>query len=94
MSEEQQLQEQIDDNLPEIPIYDMIILPCPVCNKRPKIKRDGGYESSGFGAWCIIQCKPFLKQPHLRIESGKSTWERAYKYAVQDWNNAVRKMLE
>lgn len=85
MNEEPQSQEFIND---------MIILPCPICNKRPKIKRDYNYESSVFGAYCTIQCKPLLKQLHLKVECGKRTWERAYKYAIQDWNISVRKMLE
>lgn len=31
--------------------------PCPVCGKQPKIIRDIGYETSGFGAWRTIQYK-------------------------------------
>lgn len=62
------------------------IKPCPVCGKQPKVKRDIGYEISGFGAWCIIQCKPLLGKAHLKIEEGKSTWTRAYQCAVERWN--------
>ena len=65
------------------------ILPCPVCGKMPKIKRDYGYESAAFGALCTIQCKPFLKKPHLRIEEGKAMWQYAYLYGVEHWNEAV-----
>lgn len=60
--------------------------PCPVCGKQPKVFRDIGYETSGFGAWCTIQCKPFLRKPHLKIEEGKATWERALKYGIERWN--------
>ena len=63
--------------------------PCPFCGKTPKIKRDIGYETSGFGAWCTIQCKPFLRKPHLKIEEGKSTWDRALKYSIEHWNRRV-----
>lgn len=63
--------------------------PCPFCGKTPKIKRDIGYETSGFGAWCTIQCKPFLRKPHLKIEEGKSTWDRALKYGIEHWNRRV-----
>ena len=63
--------------------------PCPVCGKHPKIIRDIGYETSGFGAWCIIQCKPFLCKPHLKYEEGKSTWDRALIYAIEGWNRRV-----
>lgn len=63
--------------------------PCPVCGRYPKIKRDYGYEQSGFGAWCTIQCKPFLQKPHLKIEEGKSTWERALNYGIEHWNRRV-----
>lgn len=67
------------------------IKPCPVCGKRPKVKRDIGYETSGFGAWCIIQCKPLLRKAHLKIEEGKSTWKRAYQCAVERWNKEALK---
>lgn len=60
--------------------------PCPVCGKQPKIIRDIDYETYGFGAWCTIQCKPFLRKPHLKHEEGKSTWDRAFKYAIEAWN--------
>ena len=60
--------------------------PCPFCGKQPKVLRDIGYETCGFGAWCTIQCKPFLRKPHLKIEEGKSTWERALKYGIERWN--------
>lgn len=60
--------------------------PCPICGKRPRIKRDIGYETSGFGAWCTIQCKPFLRKPHLKVEHGKSIWDRAFLYAAYEWN--------
>lgn len=62
---------------------------CPVCGRRPKIKRDYYYESAGFGAWCTIQCKPFLRKPHLKVEEGKALWERALKYAVERWNKVT-----
>ena len=63
--------------------------PCPVCGKLPKIKRDYSYESAGFGAWCTIQCKPFLRKPHLKIEEGKASWERALLYGAERWNRMV-----
>lgn len=60
--------------------------PCPVCGKQPKIYRDFAYEDAGFGAWCTIECKPFLRKPHLKIESGKAFWKRALVGAVDSWN--------
>lgn len=62
------------------------INPCPVCGKMPKVIRDYGYEQSGFGAWCTIVCKPLIGKPHLKVEQGKSTYIRAFKYAVKEWN--------
>ena len=59
---------------------------CPKCGKIPKIKRDYGYETQGFGAWCTIVCKPFFRKPHLKVEEGKASWERALKYATEAWN--------
>lgn len=60
--------------------------PCPVCGKQPKIYRDYNYEISGFGSWCTIECKPFLRKPHLMVECGKSLWGRALVGAVDMWN--------
>lgn len=68
------------------------IMACPICGKQPRIKRDYGYESSGFGAWCTIQCKPIFRKPHLKIEEGKASWDRAFKYAIVHWNEAVAEM--
>jgi hypothetical protein len=67
-------------------VYDINLKPCPVCGKKPRIKRDPGYEYAGFGAWCTIQCKPFLRKPHLKIEEGKASWDRALQYAAERWN--------
>lgn len=64
--------------------------PCPICGKRPKIIRDYTYEGSMFGAWCTIQCKPFLRKPHLKVEAGKAKWERALNCAVDRWNKEER----
>ena len=63
------------------------IKPCPVCGKSPKIYRDIGYESSMLGAWCVIKCKPFFRKPHKQTEVGKSSWERALKAAITNWND-------
>jgi hypothetical protein len=60
--------------------------PCPICGRSPKIKRDYSYEASGFGSWCTIQCKPLFRKPHLKVEEGKSTWDRALEYAMIRWN--------
>lgn len=59
---------------------------CPFCGKKPKIYRDISSEMSGHGAWCIIQCKPMFRKPHLKIEEGKALWKRAFEYAVKEWN--------
>ena len=64
--------------------------PCPFCGKFPTIKRDYGYELSGFGAFCTIQCKPFLRKPHLKIEEGKASWERALRSGIEHWNRMAR----
>lgn len=59
--------------------------PCPVCGKMPKIIRDYTYEMNGFGAWCIIRCKPLFKT-HMKVEVGKASWNRALSYALEEWN--------
>lgn len=68
-----------------------ILEPCPVCGKQPKVKRDYGYEGSGFGAWCVIQCKPLFRKPHLKAEQGKAQWYRALKYAAIEWNEKAKR---
>ena len=68
------------------------IFPCPICGKMPKIKRDYSYEGIGFGAWCTIYCKPFLKKPHLKIEEGKASWKPALHYGIKHWNEEVKKL--
>jgi hypothetical protein len=61
-------------------------VPCPVCGKQPRIYRDYGYEESGFGAWCTIECKPLFRKPHLKVECGKAEWKRALMGAVEGWD--------
>ena len=68
------------------------VMRCPICGKEPKVIRDLAYESSGYGAWCIIQCKPFMRKPHLKIEEGKSTWDRALQYGAERWNRLANKI--
>ena len=63
--------------------------PCPVCGKFPKIKRDYCYEEMSYGARCTIQCKPFLRKPHLKVEEGKASWDRALKCGIEHWNRRV-----
>lgn len=60
--------------------------PCPVCGKEPKVIRDIAYEVSWLGTWCTIQCKPFMRRPHLKIQRGASTWERALEFGIEYWN--------
>lgn len=60
--------------------------PCKICGKYPKVYRDFGYEESGFGAWCTIECRPFLRKPHCKIEEGKADFKRAFEYATNRWN--------
>lgn len=64
---------------------------CPICGRMPIIKRDFGYETSGFGAWCTICCRPFLRT-HLKVEEGKASWARALNYAVEEWNRMVEQL--
>lgn len=67
---------------------------CPVCGKEPRVKRDQSYEAAGFGARCTIQCKPFLRKPHLRVESGKSQFQRAFEEAAEAWNRRADDQAE
>ena len=63
-----------------------ILNPCPKCGRTPKLYRDFGYEESGFGAWCTIECKPLFKRPHFTVEQGNAQWGRAVGRAVAIWN--------
>lgn len=70
-------------------MIEIVLRACPICGKEPKVKRDYGYESLGFGGWCTIQCKPFLRKFHLITESGKASYQRAFKEAAEWWNQEV-----
>lgn len=70
-------------------VYDVMngfLNACPVCGKAPKVYREFAYEHSGFGSWCTIECKPFLRKPHFKVESGKASWKRALMGASDMWN--------
>ena len=70
-----------------IPITsDIDLYPCKVCGKIPKVYRDPAYETAGYGAWCTVRCKPLFRKSHCTIESGKSTWDRAFADAINRWN--------
>jgi hypothetical protein len=60
--------------------------PCPICGKQPKAYSDLGYAANGFGAWVTLECKPFLRIPHKRVECGKASERRAYEGAIEIWN--------
>ena len=60
--------------------------PCPICGKQPYVIRDFNSEKAMFGAWCVIQCKPFFRKSHLRVLSGKASWKRAFDEAIKTWN--------
>ena len=66
---------------------EITLRPCPVCGKNPKVRRDPAYEAAGYGAWCTIKCKPFLRRPHRVAESGKASFQRAYEDAARRWND-------
>ena len=66
----------------------IVLKPCPICGKRPRVIRDCGYEINGFGAWCTIMCGTLVKRHHI-VEEGKDTWDRALYYASLRWNKMV-----
>lgn len=69
-------------------IYDLIAEmsnPCPVCGRQPKI-----YRSSMNGENCTFECKPFLRKPHLKVESAKADWKRALVEACNEWNRRTK----
>ena len=68
--------------------------PCPICGKAPKIFISLDFSQFGFGGYGVVQCKPFLRKPHLRIESGGPSAEWAEQSAIQNWNQEVNRILE
>ena len=41
-----------------------------------------------------IKCKPMFRKAHRKVESGKSTWERAKYYASLTWNTRAAVEME
>ena len=58
--------------------------PCPICGRIPKVYIEE--LGAGWGSWCTILCKKPFKKPHLKIEEGKASLDRAIMYAVNIWN--------
>lgn len=62
---------------------------CPVCGKKPKIRRESCYERGWLTECCIIECKPFLRKAHKRVEETWISWEGALSAATGAWNRGV-----
>ena len=63
--------------------------PCPVCGKKPKISI-GGFCEAGFSRYrCVVECTPFLRKPHLKVEEVWYSAEGAENIAVNEWNRSV-----
>jgi hypothetical protein len=71
-------------------IYTGFLNPCPVCGKYPKVYFDPTSLFIGLGTIVEIKCKPFLKKEHLSVWSGKATFERALKEAVDFWQEETK----
>lgn len=55
---------------------------CPVCGKPPKVKKT-------LTGKTIIQCKPFLKNAHMRIETPYADFLNPKSKALGAWNASV-----
>lgn len=67
---------------------DTILRPCPVCGKQPRVSVS---YAPGHGGWCAIQCKPFLRKPHLKVEEGKALLNSAIRRARVRWNQEAER---
>jgi len=65
-----------------------LLLPCPKCGKKPKIKVLN-YGQGGMGATVRIQCKPFLRDPHISTTHTVASLGHAIGCAVTGWNYEV-----
>ena len=68
-------------------------LPCPICGKQPKVIAFLDFNTVGFGASCVVQCKPFLRKAHLKAECNNVSNEWAEQTAIYEWNQLVNKTL-
>ena len=61
------------------------LAPCPICGKQPDISTFMQNE----GGKCVIQCKPWWRKPHLRVEAiGSACWWAQAK-AKKEWADAI-----
>lgn len=67
---------------------DTILRPCPVCGKQPRVSVS---YAPGYGGWCVIQCKPLLRKPHLKVEEGKALLDSAIRRARVRWNREAER---
>ena len=67
---------------------------CPKCGKKPRIAFDLDLYEAGFGGYVTVQCKPFLRKPHLKIEVNHADANLAKKKAIEEWNRQVDKARE
>jgi len=59
---------------------------CPICGKDPKIL----VFPQADGAKCVIQCKPWWRKAHMRVESCAAEGWWAQTKAKKDWFDAVK----
>ena len=63
--------------------------PCPVCGKKPKVRTGWFYETGIYRYKCVVECTPFLRRPHLKVEETWYSAEGAENIAVNEWNRRV-----
>ena len=64
--------------------------PCPVCGKQPKLYRDVEYEALGYGAMYMVQCKPFMGEPHAMVRHRGDDTKSAMIEAMYEWERVCR----
>ena len=65
----------------------MEVKPCPVCNKRPKMK----CRVQGIGYLGIVTCGPLFGKPHIEVVVYENYQTSAMSSAINEWNRKVDK---
>ena len=68
------------------------IRPCPVCNRKPKIKTLR-YDTDFY--MLVVQCKRLFRKPHLVVEyhDRHRYSDISYRPAIDKWNKKVDEII-
>lgn len=63
---------------------EITIKPCPKCGRIPKLKIKCHFST---GITCEIQCKPFLRKPHMCVKRTAKPHESVIFKTAKLWND-------